>query len=588
MRDAVAGIEALTAQPATRSFWWTVGALLEALAGGGLEPGLATKQLAARIDMQIRRFVEGSRQVAERLRREVLYQVAISVPVSPAVREVQRAFRLAELLPSPEAASADSVRQDEAVRAGREAVGAAKEAWLALTSGRAEGRASLQRALTAVRDRADEAGGAALSRLAGSLAGRVASLPGSKVPEALALEYATALLLIESAFERRAGETPELAQEVDAMLARLDAVQAQRPLDAGVAAPRLDEMSKRAQERALLAQVTREIQVNLRHIEQVLDAFFRDPAQRAGLPALSKDIRQVAGALRMLGLDQAEGLLALCEAQIEAHATAAAPVAGADLELLAESLSCLGFYVEAVEQQRPQPERLIAPLLARRQGKAAAPEPRGGRRSGAGAGPDRAGRGRGGAGGRRGGRARTGDLGGDEAAARDRGQRARRRIPRHLPDRGRRGARHGGRAPAAAGRGPRRARRAAHGPARLPHAEGQRPDGGLDRARRARVHRRADPEPAAGGRASGHAGRAGRDRRRGAELPRVGRRAAAARAGAAGRARDARGDRRARGGAAARSRVGPRASGAGRAAGRGRAAAARRSGRRNRRNRCSR
>ncbi len=134
-------------------------------------------------------------------------------------------------------------------------------------------------------------------------------------------------------------------------------------------------MSKRAQERALLAQVTREIQVNLRHIEQVLDAFFRDPAQRAGLPALSKDIRQVAGALRMLGLDQAEGLLALCEAQIEAHATAAAPVAGADLELLAESLSCLGFYVEAVEQQRPQPERLIAPLLARRQGKAAAPEP---------------------------------------------------------------------------------------------------------------------------------------------------------------------------------------------------------------------
>ena len=39
-----------------------------------------------------------------------------------------------------------------------------------------------------------------------------------------------------------------------------------------------------------------------------------------------------------------------------------------DLELLAESLSSLGFYVEAVEQQRPDRERLIAPLLARRLG----------------------------------------------------------------------------------------------------------------------------------------------------------------------------------------------------------------------------
>ena len=38
------------------------------------------KQLAARIDLQIRRVVEGSAKVADRLRREVLYYVAISAP----------------------------------------------------------------------------------------------------------------------------------------------------------------------------------------------------------------------------------------------------------------------------------------------------------------------------------------------------------------------------------------------------------------------------------------------------------------------------------------------------------------------------
>ncbi len=134
------------------------------------------------------------------------------------------------------------------------------------------------------------------------------------------MEYATGLLLAENAFDNYSGLTPDFPKQVDAMLARLDAVQSNRPLDAAAAAPQLDEMSKRAQERLLLAQVVREIQVNLRHIEQVLDAFFRDHAKRAELATLAKDSRQVGGALRMLGLDQAEQLLALCQAQIEAYA----------------------------------------------------------------------------------------------------------------------------------------------------------------------------------------------------------------------------------------------------------------------------
>jgi hypothetical protein len=36
--------------------------------------------------------------------------------------------------------------------------------------------------------------------------------------------------------------------------------------------------------------------------------------------------------------------------------------------MLAEALSGLGFYIEAVEQQRPDRDRLIVPLLARRRG----------------------------------------------------------------------------------------------------------------------------------------------------------------------------------------------------------------------------
>src|SRR5690606_31902027 len=86
-----------------------------------------------------------------------------------------------------------------------------------------------------------------------------------------------------------------------------------------------------------------------------------------------RDSQQIRGALSILGLAEAERLLGMCQEQIESYADPETPVSNDDLELLAESLSGLGFYVEAVEQQRPDRERLIAPLIARRLGEAPAP-----------------------------------------------------------------------------------------------------------------------------------------------------------------------------------------------------------------------
>jgi chemosensory pili system protein ChpA (sensor histidine kinase/response regulator) len=372
MRDAIAGIEDITTQSSLRAFWWTVGALLEALVEKGLEPGFGVKQLAARVDLQIRRVAEGSAKVADRLRREVLYYVAIAAPVAPQVQAVQRAFRLSGLIPSAEVLSADVVRIQPLLREAREQLAGAKDAWLKAASGRAENLPKLKQTLASVHNKAAEIKHGALMKLTAALVERLDRMPGSGVSEPLAMEYATALLLAESAFENYASLSAEFPAQVDAMLARLDAARSGRP--AAASAPMLDEMGKRAQERVLLAQVGREIQANLRHMEQVLDAFFRDHGKRADLASLSKDSSQIRGALHMLGLDDAVQLLELCQQQIDGYADPEAPVADDDLELLAESLSGLGFYVEAVEQQRPDRDRLIAPLLAKRLGETPAPQ----------------------------------------------------------------------------------------------------------------------------------------------------------------------------------------------------------------------
>ena len=373
MRDAVAGIEDITAQGSLRAFWWTVGALLEGIVENGLDRGFGVKQLCARVDLQIRRVTEGSGKVADRLRREVLYFVAICAPVAPQVQAVQRAFKLSGLIPSAEVLSADVVRLQPLLREAREQLAGAKDSWLKAASGRAENLPKLKQTLASVHAKAAEIHNGALMKLTAALVERIDKMPAGSISESIAMEFATALLLAESAFENYTSLSPEFPKQVDVMLARLDAARAGRPTAAS-GAPVLDEMSKRAQERVLLAQVGREIQANLRHMEQVLDAFFRDNTKRADLTALGKDSQQIRGALRILGLENADRLLGLCQQQIETYANPEAPVSNEDLELLAESLSGLGFYIEAVEQQRPDRDRLIAPYIAKRLGEVPAPK----------------------------------------------------------------------------------------------------------------------------------------------------------------------------------------------------------------------
>jgi chemosensory pili system protein ChpA (sensor histidine kinase/response regulator) len=368
MREAAAGLERVSAAESQRAFWWTVGAFFEAIVAGALDPGFGAKQLAARLDLQIRRVVEGSVKVAARLRREVLYYVAVSRPLTPAVQAVQKAYGLAGLIPSAEMLDADMIRLQPLLHAIREELGTAKNIWLRVTLGRTDSLPKLRETLQRVHESASAIGNRALKDLTSALVVSVDAMPPSgEVPEAFAMEYATGHPVgrdhrVELRQPRR-----KLPKQVVAMLARLDAARDSRPIPAGTA-PLIDDIFRRAQERVLLAQVCREIQANLRRMEQVLDAFFRDPTKRAEIPTLSKDIHQVRGAFQMLEQEAAHHLLKLCEEQIDSYANPETAVGAEDLELLAESLCGLGFFVEALQQQRADASRIVAPLLAKRLG----------------------------------------------------------------------------------------------------------------------------------------------------------------------------------------------------------------------------
>jgi len=383
MRKALHSIEQTQPLPANRTFWWASGAFIESLINQGIEPDFNVKQLCARVDLQMRRLAEGSQKVAERLLRDVLYFVARSAQVSERVREVQQVFELDSYLPptAGETARAESssAQLQPLLRELRELLAPAKDSWLRFTSGNKDSLKPFQEQADKLHGKALALGNQPLERLIGQIDAVAKDLPtiAPDKMDAVAMDMATALLLGENALANFEKLTDVFAQQAEVQAMRLQA-SAYGNVDVSRIPniPLLDEISRKAQEKILLAQVVHEIQTNLRHIEQVLDGFFRDNAKRGDLPGLDSYIKQVMGALNILELERAADLLKACQLLIHGFADPDRAIEQHELELVADGLSSLGFYIEAVQHGRNDAYSLIGQVLKRCPGfRARAAEP---------------------------------------------------------------------------------------------------------------------------------------------------------------------------------------------------------------------
>lgn len=370
MKAALEAIEATQTQPANRTFWWNAVAFVDGLLEGGLAPEFPVKSLCARIDQQIRRLGERSSKVAERLLRDVLYHIARAKPATERLVSVKQAYALDEYLAAQPLAPAGADERVERLRPLlrelAELVAAAKEAWLKFTAGNPDALKAFQGHAARLLEKARGLENPALDELLQGIAeGAERLLAGAPRNETVDMEMATALLLAENAIENFAHLSPAFVGQAHVQGRRLAAALAGESLADIEVVPLLDEMARRAQEKLLLAQVGTEIQTNLRQVEQVLDAFFRDHAKRAEIPRLAPFITQIEGALRILELERAAELLKACQRIIDRFADPAYEPPPGELELLAEGLSALGFYVEAVQHGRPDAFEILAPVIKR-------------------------------------------------------------------------------------------------------------------------------------------------------------------------------------------------------------------------------
>jgi chemosensory pili system protein ChpA (sensor histidine kinase/response regulator) len=121
----------------------------------------------------------------------------------------------------------------------------------------------------------------------------------------------------------------------------------------------MSELARRAQDRLTMGTVVAETQATLREIEQRLDRFFRNPAERADLPATGAMFDQVCGVLSLLGYDDPVAALRNVQHSIGRFADPAVAPEPEEFGRIAQNLGAIGFFVESVGQDADRPRGMF-------------------------------------------------------------------------------------------------------------------------------------------------------------------------------------------------------------------------------------
>ncbi len=374
MRSGLTALAGVSADSAIRALCWIASGYVDGLARRAILFDSTARGVLAQIEQQLRRMGAGDTVASGALTRELLYEIAVTAPQDGVIGEIKRRYRLHEYLPEAGLIQYDDAKLRPLLGQAGQAIKASKEAWVRTAAGDPRAFASFRSELARAAQVLAALGVPMLGRLAEVINGVTTSIAGVSREQrsAIALDMATALLLLEKTVAAYPELSTELAVQLEAMAERLNAAgSGRRPEQDGAAASRLADATRKAEEGLVLAQVEREIRVSLGEIEQVLDGFFRDPGRRESLPPLLAVVDQVRGALDILELVPASQLLRACRRQVESLIGGADSPSPQVLEALAEGFSALGGVVDAIRDEQAFPQELVASALARLEAQAA-------------------------------------------------------------------------------------------------------------------------------------------------------------------------------------------------------------------------
>ncbi len=360
MRDAVADIEGMPQRRSSRTFWWIVRGLFDALEVSGLAADEDCKRLFARINQQILRQLEGNFAIADRLMTDAIFHAARADRRVARIQEIRALFDLDTLMPDDFERATLTTIDTETLHELKGAIGACKASWgqtgstAPLRSGNETADPFARAAQAAHRLGADAA--ANLIESMQNAAAHRDSLD-TVAREAVAMEIATALLLLELGVDTYPHSDPQFERRAAAMIRRIE--HAAQGLPVEPAEPWLNDLAQKAQEHASLETVIAEIRAMLREAELRLDTFFRNPAQRDSLVDLDASFDQIAGVFGVLGHEDAVAALHDITAAVRRFRDPAVDTGRQEFARIAQNLGAIGFFVDMLAQDPAAPRAMF-------------------------------------------------------------------------------------------------------------------------------------------------------------------------------------------------------------------------------------
>lgn len=353
MRQALETLDRLAAQlPPPRSLWWAAGGLIDAMLHAGQPDGwkAAAKSLCGKLDLRMRDLARRTVPEQDQILRDLLYLIGKSKAATPRIRDIRQLYQLDTLFPEPDLPGLMEFDMDwlaPALADLRTRLQSIKDLWVAYVSGDANALLRLREAVTELKTRIHDLGHVQLMRMID-----VVSMVSTRLPnpyprqsQLMITEMASAFLMLESIVDHFTDAPPDLGTQVEIMGGwLLDAVKGKSK--GNVPEGLREDLGQEVSRLKLQTQVAREIVTNLQQVEQVLDGYARDRSRAATLAALTSLLKQIHGALSILGFDRAAEIQAMCNRLIARCADGDPAWTEMDLETVVEGLTSVGFYLD--------------------------------------------------------------------------------------------------------------------------------------------------------------------------------------------------------------------------------------------------
>ncbi|GGC82512.1 hybrid sensor histidine kinase/response regulator [Undibacterium terreum] len=353
MHDLIKEVEQGQTSPQAKAFWVVMRGFAESVAQGAIENTQYVKQIFGRINLQIRRLVDGVTNIPERLLRDALFFIAQVKQPSPFVEQIRKAYQLENQVPQDYDKKNYGQVAANVLASAKEHLSHVKNLWGRIANGEAGLADKFAAKMKELADAGTELGSAPLSKLLRELNGLARHAAHAPESNNIGLELATSLLFVEHTLDHIMRLPANFSERADEITARLLSIVSGDVPETQAAW--IGEISKEAQQRQTMAVLVGEMQNSLRQAEKTLDEYFRDPVNKDSLTPIDGVLHQVGGALAIL--DQDDAMLAVEHTRgaikqfPDLASTDEMDVNAAVYQNVAQNIGALTFFIETLQNQ---------------------------------------------------------------------------------------------------------------------------------------------------------------------------------------------------------------------------------------------